>query len=256
MRQQTQKRLISVSAYNPNPQRPEGYFDVLHEAGVHRDFFQLYANWVRSFFAKNPGRARRSLGAKEIAAFLNELGPEKSDSATQRLQAREALILYCEKFRGIPLVKRKRAQAHGHPASRPTKGKVADAIHRQIHSSSSSTGRLDWSALQTAYLTAIRVENYARSTEKTYWHWIREFLQYHQGRRPSKMGASEIEAYLGFLAMKKQVAASTQNQALNSIVFLYRNVIKKMWGISVRLPGPGKGNIFPWYAVVMRWEIF
>jgi hypothetical protein len=56
MRQRVQKRLISVSAFNPNPVCPEGYFDVIQEAGVHREHFLLYANWVRNFFSENPGR--------------------------------------------------------------------------------------------------------------------------------------------------------------------------------------------------------
>ena len=73
--------------------------------------------------------------------------------------------------------------------------------------------RLDWGALKTAYLTAIRVENYARATEKTYWHWIRDFLRFHEGRRPRDLNAEDVHAYLGHLALEKQVAAATQNQA-------------------------------------------
>jgi len=222
MRQHVQKRLISVSPYNQNPLWPDGYFDVLQDAGVHEDSFLIYANCVRDLFKNNPGKARRSLGANEIRAYLQQLENSGAVEVAGRLQAREALILYYEKFRGIPLVKRQ------HDDTVTKKNEPSENL-RIVSQSKPHTPshHLDWTALKTAYVTAIRVENYARSTEKTYWQWIREFIHYHQDRRPSDMGAAEIEAYLGYLAVKKNVAASTQNQALNSVVFLYRKVVKK-----------------------------
>ena len=77
-------------------------------------------------------------------------------------------------------------------------------------------------ALEQAVRTALRTEHYALKTEKAYWHWIREFAAYHHGKRPSEMGGPEIHQFLSHLAINKRVAASTQNQALNAIVFLYR----------------------------------
>src|SRR5690606_35073125 len=112
---------------------------------------------------------------------------------------------------------------------------------------------LDWTALKTAYLTAIRIEHYARSTEKTYWHWIRDFIRFHQDRRPSELGAPDIETYLGYLAMDKRVAASTQNQALNSVVFLYRNVLKKDVGDFSMFTRARKGKRLP--VVCSREEV-
>jgi integron integrase len=57
--------------------------------------------------------------------------------------------------------------------------------------------------------------------------WIRQFVIYHGWRKPSAMGAVEIKAFLKHLAMERQVASSTQNQALNSVVYLYKDVLKK-----------------------------
>jgi integron integrase len=86
---------------------------------------------------------------------------------------------------------------------------------------------VDWAALEKAVRTALRVEHYALKTEKAYLHWIRQFVGFHHGRRPSEMGGPEIHAFLSHLAINRHVAASTQNQALNAVVFLYRKVIKK-----------------------------
>ncbi|MCB0340526.1 MAG: phage integrase N-terminal SAM-like domain-containing protein [Bdellovibrionales bacterium] len=54
---------------------------------------------------------------------------------------------------------------------------------------------------------------------------VRRFIRYHRGRHPREMGAIEISAFLSELAMKKQVSAATQNQALNALVFLYKHVL-------------------------------
>src|SRR5687768_3280679 len=62
----------------------------------------------------------------------------------------------------------------------------------------------------------------ALRTETTYWQWIRRFILFHQKRHPREMGAPEVRAFLGDLASVRNVAASTQHQALNALVFLYR----------------------------------
>jgi len=67
MQHRQPKTLIEVSEYNPNPQWPEGYFDVLEAVGVPRDSYLNYANQVRSFLARHPDKPRRLLGASEIA---------------------------------------------------------------------------------------------------------------------------------------------------------------------------------------------
>ena len=253
MRQRVQNRLISLAPYNPDPVWPDGYFDVLQEAGVHEDLFLIYANWVRNFFKHHPGRRRRSLGAKEIRVYLQLLEESGNVEETARLQAREALILYYEKFRGIPLVKRNHHPASPKQNSSPERIRTAPEKGTESLKQTRSSGHLNWSALKTAYLTAIRVENYARSTEKTYWHWIQDFIHFHQNRRPSELGAAEIEAYLGYLAMEKGVAASTQNQALNSVVFLYRNVVKKDVGDFSTFTRARKGKHLP--VVCSREEV-
>lgn len=72
---------------------------------------------------------------------------------------------------------------------------------------------------------AIRVKHYSIRTEKAYLDWVKRFVQFNNYRHPRDMGAREIEEYLTWLAVKGKVSASTQNQALNAIVFLYKNVL-------------------------------
>lgn len=71
----------------------------------------------------------------------------------------------------------------------------------------------------------LRRKHYSYRTEKCYLAWIRRFILFHDKKHPKMMGQREIEAFLTYLAVEGNVAASTQNQALNAIVFLYKTVL-------------------------------
>ncbi len=73
----------------------------------------------------------------------------------------------------------------------------------------------------------IRVKHYALNTERSYLPWIRRFIFFHKKRHTASMGEKEIGEFLTHLAVNENVAANTQNQALNAIVFFYKEVLKK-----------------------------
>ena len=77
---------------------------------------------------------------------------------------------------------------------------------------------------------AIRMKHYSRRTEEAYVGWIRRFVLFHGKRHPEEMGAVEIHQFLSHLALNENVAASTQNQALCAIIFLYKQVLKQEVG--------------------------
>lgn len=77
---------------------------------------------------------------------------------------------------------------------------------------------------------AIRLRHYSIRTEEAYVQWARRFILFHNKRHPQDMGRAEIEAFLTHLAVDGRVAASTQNQALNAIVFLYRELVGREVG--------------------------
>jgi hypothetical protein len=74
---------------------------------------------------------------------------------------------------------------------------------------------------------AIRTRHYSRRTEKTYVAWIRRYILFHGKRHPAEMGAHEVTQFLTSLAVERRVAASTQNQALAALLFLYREVLEQ-----------------------------
>ena len=82
----------------------------------------------------------------------------------------------------------------------------------------------------------IRARHYSRRTEDAYVHWIRRFIVFHGRRHPRDLGAPEISAFVTWLAVKQHVAASTQNQALSGVLFLYRHVLRLDIGVVELLP--------------------
>ena len=71
----------------------------------------------------------------------------------------------------------------------------------------------------------MRTRHYSYRTEQSYLHWIREFILFHNKRHPSSLSSEDIGDFLTHLAVKREVSASTQNQALAALLFLYRRVL-------------------------------
>jgi site-specific recombinase XerD len=76
-----------------------------------------------------------------------------------------------------------------------------------------------------AVRATVRRLHYSARTEEAYVHWIRQFIGFHNGRYPRQMGAEEMTAFLNDLAVTRHTSASTQNQALCALLFLYKRVL-------------------------------
>jgi integron integrase len=74
---------------------------------------------------------------------------------------------------------------------------------------------------------ALRLRHYSRRTEEAYLMWIRRFVEFHGRRHPAEMGSAEVGAFLAHLATERRVSASTQNQALSALLFLYGEVLHR-----------------------------
>ena len=72
---------------------------------------------------------------------------------------------------------------------------------------------------------AIRRRHYSYRTEQSYLHWMKRFILFSGKRHPSELGGAEVTAFLNHLAVERQVAAATQNQALAALLFLYKEVL-------------------------------
>ncbi|RCX30565.1 phage integrase N-terminal SAM-like domain-containing protein [Thioalbus denitrificans] len=77
---------------------------------------------------------------------------------------------------------------------------------------------------------ALRVRHCSYRTEQTYIHWVKRFILFHEKTHPERMGEAHVAAFLTHLAVDRGVSPSTQNQALNALVFLYRHVLNRPLG--------------------------
>jgi len=100
---------------------------------------------------------------------------------------------------------------------------------------------------------ALRRKHYSYRTEQAYIQWIKRFILFHNKRHPKEMGAPEIEAFLTHLAVEEHVAASTQNQALSALLFLYREVLGQELDISINAVRAKKPKRLP--TVLTREEV-
>ena len=82
---------------------------------------------------------------------------------------------------------------------------------------------------------AVRLKHYAYRTEQSYVDWVRRYILFHNKTHPKDMGENEVQEFLTYLASERKVSASTQNQALSALIFLYRNVLHKELDLQTRL---------------------
>ena len=276
---------------DPDPKWPEGYISVLREAGAKEKNIPYCIGWVRRFFGRFPGRLRRDLGRAEIETFLSEMASRPEINNWHVQQARDALELYYAKFRGIALDPREfvpddhsqspTRQAEPARTVTQTTGavppahiqntfiqyqkplvRVKDREGREVLTLGRDTpgsrvppepGMCNWEVLEERLRDVLRLEHYAYATERSYIGWVRRYVAYHRWRKPSTLEAADVQAFLKNLAVAEQVAASTQNQALNAVVFLYRKVLKKDIGDFSDFPRARRGLRLP--VVASREEV-
>lgn len=76
-------------------------------------------------------------------------------------------------------------------------------------------------------IEVLRVRHYSRRTEEAYIHWIRRYIEFHKHRHPRRLSEADVNRFLTHLAVEEHVAASTQNQALSALLFLYEHVLNQ-----------------------------
>ena len=255
------KKYSSVVPFNPDPRWPSGYFQVLEELGVPPKRRSFYAHWVRQFFKQYLTKRRRDLGREEINAYLRELSSNPGVADWQVGQAKDALEIYYEQFRGIaldpdnitPVNKDLHQESFDHQSNPvPLPRELTEPVFIPPPSRQKTKQPFNMTTILTDAQNSLRLEHYSIKTEKSYLQWIRRFIRYHN-RNPSDMGAPEIHHFLSDLVINKNMAPSTQNQALNAIVFLFRKVIKKEIDDFSDFPRARRGKRLP--IVLSRSEV-
>lgn len=145
-----------------------------------------------------------------ISIFLEFLGKENYIDEWQVKQAQEAICLYVGKFLGKTIGK--------------------NEVTVSTESSTGNDERGNWTAILQEVHRSMTVRHYSQNTVIAYTGWIKRFRDYLGGRYPSNLQNCDVKNFLTFLALHERVSASTQNQALHSLAYLFKEILHRDLG--------------------------
>jgi hypothetical protein len=189
----------------------------LEENRVPPDRSGYYVGWAKEFVDFLPEKRLKAPSAEDIRAYLDSLSRREGISARKLRRAEYALrVLYESFLPGYSPGKDSSAKASNVPPAGEGE-KVTDFRDRVL------PGEVErrYPALIERFRTEVRTRHYPYRTETAYLEWARRFIAFHGYADPDSLEpASAIKQCLEYLALKREVSASTQNQALNALVFL------------------------------------
>jgi integron integrase len=217
-----------------------------------------YKRWLRYFLdfcAKYPVPDSNA----ERARLFSEKLREKKQTERQRQQAIHAVFLYFEMQGRVipqgeatdeqPLLKCSTATParSPQPAVNQRESQYNEAGYQEKSDSP------EWDEVLATLAAEIKVRHYSRKTLQAYAKWSRQFQRFLKNKPPQDLSSADVKDYLTYLAVKCKVAASTQNQAFNSLLFLFRHALKKDFGTLRDVPRAKKSLYIP--MVLSRPEI-
>ncbi|MBW1645863.1 MAG: integron integrase [Deltaproteobacteria bacterium] len=185
------------------------YQDAVIKTGVSEDKAVWFVHWAEKFAKAIKGKPLRQRSRQDIEDFLDNL--KKTGKKWQVKQAGEAIRVLYENFLQFEPLNGKEENF------RDAGTKVREAKKR-------------YAKELAALKSALRIHHYSLRTEQAYEQWTARFMAFHDLKNPEQFADREIKEYLDYLAQVRQVAASTQNQALNAVVFFYREVLGREAG--------------------------
>ncbi|MBV5340517.1 MAG: integron integrase [Deltaproteobacteria bacterium] len=238
------------------------YINCLKKNNVAADQCQVYVKWLRYFLDFCDKHVITPDKSERIRFFTEKLR-EKRQSDNQCQQAAHAISLYFEmqgmerppensfdepnrephqiaERETVPQVfDEKFAPSAEFTSFKPRQSQYLVAGYQEKSSSP------EWDELIDKLADEIKVRHYSRKTLKTYAHWSRQFQRFLKNKSPQELSTADVKEYLTYLAVKCKVAASTQNQAFNSLLFLFRYALKREFGILKDVPRAKKSLYIP-----------
>ena len=207
-------------------------------AGKH-DFFR---NWVRKFIGFVKPRKWNQALREDVEQYLSLLVRE-GKAGWQIAQASESLELFYRDVEPMdwarhdwPNTPSTLELETGRPAEIPRPPLSAERLSRFVGRSDFGELESRWGGFLGEVGERLRAERYAYRTEQSYLEWVKRFLIFVRPKERSDLNQTAVEDYLSFLALERRVAASTQNQAFNAILFMFRHVLKTEMGKMGEIP--------------------
>jgi len=177
-----------------------------NRCGIPRDKVKYYVRWLNRFLEFHNGNLD-GVSERDLKAFGDDL-EQRGYEDWKVKQAQEAVFLYFDKF---------------------LDKKIAFTSLEKEDSERQASIKT-WEEAKDIFISRMRTRHYAYNTEKSYREWVRRFLVYTRVPSPLKAKTSHVKRFLTYLAVERKVSASTQNQAFNALLFLYREVLEKDFG--------------------------
>jgi integron integrase len=225
-------------------------------AGSH----SYYKKWLRYYLDFCHKYRFSFLDPETLPRFLNKL-KEKRQTGTQQKQAHEAIRHFYElagqqvEIRDIleRIIGNYQGTEEKGPYSKPAihdNGPIGDEYSRKKAIDKGQTNQ-SWQHIYAGLGNEIKVRHYSPKTFKSYRIWVRKFQYYTKSKNPDSLATSDVKDFLTFLAVDQKVSASSQNQAFNSLLFLFRHILRKDFG---KIDGVVRAKRKPYIPVVLSRE--
>ena len=215
----------------------DNYIKFLSDQGIKDTAQRWYVRRAEHYIQANKGRKLASHSPDDVNRYLQKLGREQRMKDWQFRQAVDAIRTLFQ-VAGAGALKEVDWQfwldssVSLPPDHRTIARTVAGAV-----SSVRRSGKVSKQVLLSKYanhrealITELRRRAYSISTEQTYEYWLFQFIAYHEGKAPDEMDPGHVVKFLEHLAVERNVAANTQNLALNALVFFYEQVLNRQLG--------------------------
>jgi integron integrase len=203
----------------------KSYRKAVIESGVPAKNADWYVRWAQKFDDSIQGKPIRERSAADIHKFLLELSIQPGIQPWQIQQAEKALFYLYQDFLKLDLgISSAQTLVPTEEKSTPHTNPSSNFKDRAI---SRPGENARWEEYFDRLRSALRVRHYSIRTERAYKQWVNRLLIFYEDKSPELLNADDIQRYLNYLAEKRKVAASTQNQALNAIVFFFKEALKR-----------------------------
>lgn len=201
---------------------------------VYRKWLRYYLDFCRKYHFKE-------LQQETLLHFIKKL-QGKNQTQEQQKQASHAVSLYHELVKSGAKIKNEDSQPQANRVSsgkgfprgnykeQPQKQRYTEKNKAEPGIKDKSVHKKSWESAYSNLCAEIKVRHYSPKTLRTYTVWIRQFQTFCRSKDPQLLSSSDVKEFLSFLAVKRKVSASTQNQAFNALLFFYRHSIKKDFG--------------------------
>jgi len=224
------------------PQQIKTDYDVLlKDKVVPENAHVHYRKWLRYYLDFCEKYHLKQLERGNLALFIKKLR-EKKQTPQQQKQANHAILLFYELMGYIKPDK-----------SESLKNKHDKLPEKKDELSQPKRTNASWVPIYDGLKAEIKMRHYSPKTLKSYRSWVRHFQNYAKSKDPKLLSTADVKAFLTFLAVKRNVSASSQNQAFNALLFLFKNVLKKDFGEIKDVPRAKRKPYIP--VVLSREEI-